>query len=53
MFGFCSSFTDRDPECAECKKADEAIEKAKEKWVCYMFKFVKTTTTLFESPKFN
>ncbi|XP_073240989.1 thioredoxin domain-containing protein-like [Porites lutea] len=25
------SFTDRDPECAECKKADEAIEKAKEK----------------------
>ena len=31
MFGFCSSFTDRDPECAECKKADEAIEKAKEK----------------------
>ena len=27
----CSSFTERDPECAECKKADEAIEKAQEK----------------------
>ncbi|PFX17881.1 Thioredoxin domain-containing protein [Stylophora pistillata] len=24
------SFTERDPECAECKKADEAIEKSQE-----------------------
>ena len=27
----CSSFSDKDPECAECKKADEAIAKVQEK----------------------
>lgn len=31
VFWVCSSFTDKDPECTECKKADEAIAKAQEK----------------------